>query len=127
MNRHERRAAEAQVRDSFKNYDALYRRAFKNVDDRDIGESWMRGAAAEAGGIKGMILHPPNEAPPPLDQCDLELSAAYGSQQFIAHATSEHVKTLEAQWPAFMNVVRAVPDSPVTGDMRSDAWQLSSK
>jgi hypothetical protein len=42
MNRHERRAVEAQTRNSFKDYDALDRRAFKKVDDRDIGESWRR-------------------------------------------------------------------------------------
>jgi hypothetical protein len=124
MNRHERRAAEAQTRNSFKDYDALYRRAFNKVDDRDIGESWMRGAAAEAEGIKGMILHAPNEAPPPRDQCDLELSAAYGSQQFIAYAKSGHIKTLEEQWPVFVKTAHAVPNNPLTGDARSDARQF---
>jgi hypothetical protein len=121
MNRHERRAAETQTRNSFKEYDALYRRAFKKVEDRDIGESWMRGAAAEADDIKGMIIHPPNEAPPSRDQCDARLSAAYGPQQFVAHVKSEHGKTLEAQWTKFVNEVRTVPDNPLTSDPRSDA------
>jgi hypothetical protein len=81
-NRHDRRAAEAQTRKSFTDYDAIYRRAFKKVDAREIGEGWMRGAAAEAAGIKAMILHLPNEPPPPYSACDVELSAAYGSQRF---------------------------------------------
>jgi hypothetical protein len=127
MNRQERRAAEAQTRNSFKHYDALYRQAFKKVDDRDIGESWMRGAATEASGIKGMIIHPPNETPPHCDQCDLKLSASYGPQEFIAHAKSEHIKTLEAGWPKFASAVETNckgPDNPLTGDARSDARQF---
>ena len=76
MNRQERRAAEAQTRKSFTDYDATYRRAFKKVNAREIGEGWMRGAAAEADGIKAMILHPPTEPPPPQSACDIELSAA---------------------------------------------------
>jgi hypothetical protein len=124
MNRHERRAAEAQTRNSFKDYDALYRRAFKKADDRDIGESWMRGAAAEADGIEGMVLHPPNEVPPHRDQCDLELSAAYGPQRFVARAKSEHIKVLETAWPEFMNILNTIPDNPLTGDARSDARQF---
>jgi hypothetical protein len=53
VNRQERRAAEAQTRKSLTDYDATYRRAFKKVNAREIGEGWMRGAAAEADGIKG--------------------------------------------------------------------------
>src|SRR5206468_1178593 len=121
MNRHDRRAAEAQTRHSFQNYDALYRQAFKKVDDRDIGESYMRGAAAEADNIAGMILHPTGEAPPPRDQCDITISAAYGPQRFVAHAKSDYLKTLEQGWPAFVDKIRKLPDSPATGDMRHDA------
>jgi hypothetical protein len=125
MNRHERRAAEAQTRNSFKDYDALYRRAFKKVDAREIGESWMRGAAAEADNIHGVIIHQQNEAPPPRDQCDLRLSASYGPQQFVAYAKSEHFHKIEEQWPAFIDTVRRVePDSPITCDMRHDARQI---
>jgi hypothetical protein len=124
MNRHERRAAEAQTRDSFKNYEALYRRAYEKVDDRHIGESWMRGAAAEASGIDSMILHPSGEAPPRRDQCDLELSAAYGSQRFVAFAKSEFLETLEKQWPAFLDAVRDDPNDRVTGDERSNAREF---
>jgi hypothetical protein len=40
MNRHERRAVEAQTRESFKNYDALYRRAFKR---------WTSATSEKAG------------------------------------------------------------------------------
>jgi hypothetical protein len=77
----------------------------------------MRGA--EADGIDGMILHPINEAPPPRDQCDAQLSAAYGQQRFFARARSGHIKTLEEQWLKFVNEIRTVPDNPLTGDMRS--------
>jgi hypothetical protein len=125
MNRHERRAAEAQTKNSFKDYDALYRRAFKKVDDREIGESWMRGAAAEADNIHGVIIYQQNEAPPPRDQCDLRLSASYGPQQFVAYAKAEHFHKIEEQWPAFIDTVRrAEPGSPITGDMRHDARQI---
>jgi hypothetical protein len=127
MNRHERRAAEAQTRNSFKEYDALYRQAFKKVNDRDIGEGWMRGAAADANGIAGMVIHPPNEAPPHRDQCDVELSAAYGPQRFVAHVKSEHIKTLEAQWLELVNAINTNcrgRDNPLTSDARSDARQF---
>jgi hypothetical protein len=124
MNRHDRRAEDARTRSSFKEYDALYRRAFKKVDERDIGESWMRGAAAEADNIAGFILHPPNEAPPPRDQCDVTISAAYGPQQFLAHAKSEDLGTLKRGWPEFIEQVRKVADNPLTDDPRTDARQF---
>jgi hypothetical protein len=124
MNRHARRAAEAQTRNSFKQYDALYRRAFKKVDERDIGESWMRAAAADAGNIKGMVLHPTNEAPPPREACDVEISAAYGPQRFVAYAKSDYIATLEQSWPAFVDIIRKIGGNPLTGDMRCDARQF---
>ena len=96
MNRHERRAAEAETRNSFRQYEALYRRAFNKVDDRNIGESWMRGAAAAADNIDGMILHSTHEAPPPRDQCDVTLSAAYGPQQFVAYAMTKDPRDAQA-------------------------------
>jgi hypothetical protein len=122
MNSHERRAAEAQTRNSFKDYAALYRRAFKRADDHEIGEAWIRGAAAKADGIDGMVLHPPGEAPPHRNQCDLELSAAYGSQRFVAYAKSERIEVLEAEWPKFTDVLKHLdPNNPISGDAHSDA------
>jgi hypothetical protein len=124
MNRHERRAAEAQTKTSFKDYDALYRRAFAKVDERELGLSWMRGQAAEADNIKGMILHPTDAAPPPRQACDVEISAAYGPQRFVAYAQSQYIPTLEQGWPAVVDRICRAADSPLTGDMRAFARQF---
>jgi hypothetical protein len=121
MNRHERRAAEAQTRKSFTDYADVFRRAFKKVDEREIGEGWMRGAAAEAAGIAGVILHRPDEPPPAASACDIELSAAYGSQRFQAFMRREDLTSFAEQWPSFVAAVSKLPDSPVTGDLRHDA------
>jgi len=121
MNRHDRRAQEAQTRKSFTDYDAIYRRAFKKADDREIGEGWMRGAEAEANGIKAMIIHPTHEPPPPRSACDIELSAAYGEQKFQAFTKAEYLTTLQAGWPKFLDAARTQPDAPVTDDPRRDA------
>jgi hypothetical protein len=82
----------------------------------------MRGAAADAAGIKGMILHSIDEAPPPRSECDVELSAAYGPQRFEAYAKSAHLKTLEQTWSLFLDDVRktAAGSRLLTSDMRHD-------
>jgi len=120
-NRHDRRAAEAQTRKNFADYQTIYRQAFKKADDREIGESWMRGAAAEASGISATIIHPTHQPPPPRDACDVELSAAYGSQQFQAFTRKEFLTMLQEGWPKFVEIISRQPDAPVSGDMRHDA------
>jgi len=128
MNRHERRAAEARARRSrasgtdqnFDSYAAVCRRALKNVDRRDIGEGFMLGAAADASGTAGMIVYPPNEVPPPREQCGIELSATYGSQQFVAYAKAEYIEALKQEWPKFLAEVGKMDGHPLTGDMPSD-------
>jgi hypothetical protein len=120
MNRHERRAREAQTRKSFTDYSDTYRKAFRKVDDREIGEGWMRGAKAEAAGVNAVIIHPPGATPPPFDQCDIELSARYGAQQFGAVTRSEYLPTLQAEWPKLVEQFRKLPNSPVSGDPRAD-------
>ena len=82
---------------SFKDYEALYRRFFQNPDTREIAEAWKRGATAEADGIE-VIVCLPDEIPPYRDQCDVTLSAAFGSQRFVMYARSEDVDLLEAMW-----------------------------
>jgi len=121
-NRHERRAAEAQTRQSFAHYDAMYRKAFKIVNDRDIGEGWMRGEAADASGIDSMIIHGAGETPPPRDACDIELSAAYGSQRFTAYAKRAQLEPLTKQWKQFLDLIRETDNS--LGDTRRDARQF---
>lgn len=121
MNRHDRRAQEAQARKSFEDYASAFRKAFKKVDDREIGEGWMRGAKAEADDIKGMVIHPPGEPPPPASACDISLSAAYGAQRFDAVTRSEWLPVLQSEWPRFREQLIGIPDTPVTDDIRHDA------
>ena len=126
MNRHDRRAEEARSRKSFEDYDAVYRKAFRKVDARAIGEGWMRGAKAEALGIAGMVIHP-TDAPAPASsaECDIHLSAAYGTQRFDASVRSADLPVLVAQWPAFVEVIRNSPSSGIISkDPRSDARQF---
>lgn len=124
MNRHERRAAEARTRNEFKDYNSAYRRAFKRVTDREIGEGFMRSEAVKADGVTGMILHPNGTAPPPAAQCDVTIGAAYGAQRFEARARTADINALETSWPSFVEQIRALPNTPVTGDARSDARQF---
>jgi hypothetical protein len=68
MNQHERRAAEARARAAqadkgFDIYSARARRAFPDIDDKTIGEGWMRGQAWAVSGIKRILIHRPDEAP----------------------------------------------------------------
>ena len=80
----------------------------------------MRGEAAEANGVKAMIIHPPGEAPPSRDECDVEVSAAYGPQRFAACMKAELVTTLKERWPVFMNEAHKIEGNPLTDDMRHD-------
>ena len=121
MNRQERRAREAQTRKSFAEYSDTYRKAFRQVDEREIGEGWMRGAAAEAKGFSHIIVHPPGEAPPPFDQCDITLSTSYGPQHFRAVTTVKTLDFMQAEWLRAVKVIGKLPKTPVTDDPRNDA------
>jgi hypothetical protein len=79
------------------------------------------GEFVESNGYTSMILHSPNEAPPPPDQCEIEISAAYGPQRFLAHARAADLDRLEQGWPALMAQMRTTEDSPLTDDPRADA------
>jgi hypothetical protein len=129
MNRHQRRAAQARARNAsldagFEKYRELFQHAYKIADARDIGEDWMRGEALRADGTAYMILHPTGAPPPAATDDDIRLSASYGPQCFQARTTREWFPTLVAMWPQFLDAIRDLPNSPVTGDPRHDARAL---
>src|SRR3954447_5337068 len=108
MDRHEHRSAEARARQDFADYDATYRRVYKNADARRIGEGWMRAAAADASGAStaGMVMFPAGGLVPPGDASDVIVSAAYGSLRFQARFGVELLPLLERQWSSFLDVAR---------------------
>ena len=124
MNRHERRAAEAEARRAFEKYRALCQRAYKKSDDRTIGESWMRGETAAASGIDAMFIHPVGEKPPPVSDSDILLSARYGPQEFKARTTSANFPIMVADWSRFREEIGWLDNSPVTDDERHDAREF---
>jgi hypothetical protein len=124
MNRHERRAAEAREHKRFEDYRNLYRKAYRKGTDRQIGEAWMRGAAAED--VKYMIVHPSDEPPPSPSDDDLFFSVAYGPQRFLARAAKRNLPSLVAQWPDFIRQLREQGDGEplITDDARHDAREF---
>src|SRR4051812_15859968 len=123
MDRPEHRSAEMQERQRFADYDATYRKVYKNADARSIGEGWMRGAGAEASGasVAGMVLYPAGEPAPLRDASDVAVSAAYGSLRFQARFRVEHLPLLERQWSNFIEAAREDPVAKalLSGDARS--------
>src|SRR5262249_1529779 len=86
----------------FGQYRELFRRAYSESSDREIGEGWMRGEAAAASSVDGMIIHPTGEpAPPPRDD-DIRLSASYRQQSFKARVAASYFPTLVDIWPDFL-------------------------
>lgn len=68
-----------------------------------------------------MVIHPPGVTPPPFSDCDLAISASYGKQQFKAATKREYLDPLQSEWPKAIEQFKQSPNSPVSGDMRSDA------
>jgi hypothetical protein len=103
MNRHERRAAEARARAAsmdkgFSSYRAQARRAFPDITDRDLGESWMRRQAWLASGIDCVVIHKKGENPIARSTSDVVVSVAYGSLEFRAVIDPDLFRVGAAGW-----------------------------
>jgi hypothetical protein len=109
----------------FEQYQEMFRRAYSKSSEREIGEGFMRGEAAAASGVDGMVIHPTGEAPPPLRDDDIRLSASYGEQCFKARAAASYLPTLVNLWPDFLRQMRkAGIKPPTTDDKRHDAREF---
>ena len=109
----------------FEQYHELFRRAYGKSSDREIGEGWMRGEAAAASGVDGMIIHPTGETPPEARDDDIRLSATYGTQSFKARAAANYLPKLVDIWPEFLRQMRkAGINPPTTDDKRHDAREF---
>jgi hypothetical protein len=108
MNRHDRRAAEAQARAAsaqidkgFEAYRAQAKRAFRDLDDKKIGEYWMRGQAWTATGADAMVVHRPGETPERHDD-DIAVSATYGDLKFKAFISKPLLHEGTEHWRNFI-------------------------
>jgi len=109
----------------FDQYRELFRRVYSESSDREIGEGWMRGEAAAASGVDGMIIHPTGEAAPPARDDDIRLSASYGQQSFKARVAASYFPRLIDIWPDFLRQMRKAGIAPpVTDDKRHDAREF---
>jgi hypothetical protein len=102
MNRHERRAAEARARGAgadkgFDRYRAQARRAFPKVDDRQLGEAWMRSQAFTASGAAFHVIHKKGEPRTSADG-DWTISLKYGPLAFKAVITPALFKECIDEW-----------------------------
>jgi hypothetical protein len=129
MNRHERRAAEAQARagasadKGFAEYRDLYRKAFltSSVSDREIGEGWMRGEKVKAENYEYMTLHAVDQSPPPPADDDFFVSVGYNKQIFAARGAAKDRDLLVKMWISFIDQLRQQNSKLLTGDDRADA------
>jgi hypothetical protein len=122
MNRHERRANEAQARAAgmdkgFGGYRAQARRASPNISDRELGEAWMRGQAWSASGADGMVIHKKGE-PAPRGANDVTVSMTYGSLRFKAFVNPGLLRSGVAQWGQVLDEL-LVPEPKRRGMSRS--------
>jgi hypothetical protein len=108
MNRQERRAeaararaASAKIDKGFEDYRAQARRAFPGIDDKKIGEAWMRGQIWTAIGADAMIIHCPGEAPARHDD-DVTVSATWGALEFKAFISRKLLHESIEQWGKFI-------------------------
>jgi hypothetical protein len=108
MNRHERRVAEARMRQrrraessgldaGFEAYRDKVREVYTTVTEREIGESWMRGEAWAASEADAMIIHRRGETRRHGDD-DLTISAKYGSISFTAYVEPNMIGEMVNDW-----------------------------
>jgi hypothetical protein len=110
----------------FEQYQEMFRRAYSKSSEREIGEGFMRGEAAAASGVDGMIIHPTGEAPPPLRDDDIRLSASYGEQSFKGRVAASYYSKLVDIWPGFVRDMRkrGLGQDVITDDARHDAREF---
>jgi hypothetical protein len=111
MNRHDRRATEAQARAAsvdkgFEEYCAQARRAFHLISDQQLGAGWMHCQACTASGADAMMIHA-DGAPPKHSDDDVIISVSYGSLRFKAFIGKQLLHEAIKDWGRVMNETAA--------------------